>query len=195
MLQPLFVLAQRHVGDGARDASVTVLELVILNVKFKACPPTSSRPFVGGSPSSTSRRGTGNLKPTSKPENSIPWVRAYAKPTPLGSPQSLNHYASPEFWASYRALPVEVRSLADRSFALLCSNPRSRAMSLKVSSQDNPAYRGAGIANTSVRACAPHAGYEAVTRLSPPLQAQETRADVRASVRAAEPGGALAVCG
>lgn len=41
------------------------------------------------------------------------------------------HYASPDFWASYRELPTEVQSLADKSFALLKSNPRHRSLRLK----------------------------------------------------------------
>ena len=61
---------------------------MILNVKFKACQLMSSRPFASGSPNSTPQRGTGNLKPMSKPENWIPWVSAHAKPTPVGSPRS-----------------------------------------------------------------------------------------------------------
>ena len=43
----------------------------------------------------------------------------------------MNHYASPEFWACYRGLPVEVQSLADKSFALLRSNPRHPSLQLK----------------------------------------------------------------
>ncbi len=38
----------------------------------------------------------------------------------------MNHYASPEFWARYRALPAEIKSLADRSFALLQTNRHAR---------------------------------------------------------------------
>ena len=29
------------------------------------------------------------------------------------------HHAAPEFWSSYRSLPADVRTLADRAFALL----------------------------------------------------------------------------
>jgi hypothetical protein len=43
----------------------------------------------------------------------------------------LNHYASPDFWARYRALPHEVQSLADKSFALLKSNSRHPSLHLK----------------------------------------------------------------
>jgi hypothetical protein len=43
----------------------------------------------------------------------------------------LNHYASPEFWAAYRALPDEVQSLADKSFALLKSDARHPSLHFK----------------------------------------------------------------
>jgi hypothetical protein len=43
----------------------------------------------------------------------------------------LNHYASPDFWAGYRALPAEVQSLADKSFALLKSDLRHPSLRLK----------------------------------------------------------------
>jgi hypothetical protein len=29
------------------------------------------------------------------------------------------HHAAPDFWTAYRALPVEIRDLANRAFALL----------------------------------------------------------------------------
>jgi len=43
----------------------------------------------------------------------------------------LNHCASPDFWACYRALPGEVRRLADSCFVLLKSNPRHPSLHLK----------------------------------------------------------------
>jgi len=43
----------------------------------------------------------------------------------------LNHFASPEFWTCYRALPAEIRSLADKSFALLKSDARHPSLRLK----------------------------------------------------------------
>jgi hypothetical protein len=43
----------------------------------------------------------------------------------------LNHYASPEFWRQYNELPVSVRELANRSFALLKSDPRHPSLRLK----------------------------------------------------------------
>ena len=41
------------------------------------------------------------------------------------------HYASPDFWVNYRALPAEVQSLADKSFALLKSDSRHPSLRLK----------------------------------------------------------------
>lgn len=43
----------------------------------------------------------------------------------------MNHFASPRFWSLYQALPAEVRNLADRSFALLQSDPRHPSLHLK----------------------------------------------------------------
>ena len=43
----------------------------------------------------------------------------------------MNYFASPDFWAAYRALPVEVQSLADKSFALLKSDSRHPSLHLK----------------------------------------------------------------
>lgn len=34
------------------------------------------------------------------------------------------HHANPDFWACYRGLPSDVRTLADKAFALLQQNPR-----------------------------------------------------------------------
>ena len=41
------------------------------------------------------------------------------------------HHASPDFWACYRALPVEVPEIADRSFALLKSNSKHPSLHFK----------------------------------------------------------------
>ena len=62
----------------------------------------------------------------------------------------MNHYASPEFWASYGALPADVRSLADKSFALLKTNSRHPSLRLKnvgdyVSVRVGLSYRAVGI--------------------------------------------------
>lgn len=35
----------------------------------------------------------------------------------------MTHHAAPEFWSSYRSLPADVRTLADRAFALLKADP------------------------------------------------------------------------
>jgi hypothetical protein len=43
----------------------------------------------------------------------------------------VKHLASPEFWAGYQRLPVHVRSLADKNFALLKSNPSHPSLHLK----------------------------------------------------------------
>ncbi len=43
----------------------------------------------------------------------------------------MKHDASPEFWAGYRQLPAHVRLSADKSFALLKSDPRHPSLHLK----------------------------------------------------------------
>jgi len=43
----------------------------------------------------------------------------------------LIHRASPAFWERYSALPVPVRNLADRAFALLKCNPRHPSLHFK----------------------------------------------------------------
>jgi len=43
----------------------------------------------------------------------------------------LKHLASPRFWILYEALPPEIRSLADKNFALLKSNPRHPSLHFK----------------------------------------------------------------
>jgi hypothetical protein len=43
----------------------------------------------------------------------------------------LNHFATPEFWYHYRQLPDEIRTLADKNFELLRTNPRHPALHLK----------------------------------------------------------------
>ena len=43
----------------------------------------------------------------------------------------MNHHASPRFWRCYRGLPREIRSLADRCFALLKIDPAHRSLHLK----------------------------------------------------------------
>lgn len=43
----------------------------------------------------------------------------------------MNHFADPDFWFHYDRLPDDVRALADKSFALLKSNPRHSSVRLK----------------------------------------------------------------
>ena len=43
----------------------------------------------------------------------------------------MNHHASPDFWACYRALPAFIQELADRAFALLKADPRHPSLHFK----------------------------------------------------------------
>ena len=43
----------------------------------------------------------------------------------------MKHFASPEFWEAYHALPERIRRLADRNFALLQSNHRHPSLHFK----------------------------------------------------------------
>ena len=43
----------------------------------------------------------------------------------------MNHHASPDFWACYRALPAPVRRQADKSFRLLKENPQHPSLHFK----------------------------------------------------------------
>jgi hypothetical protein len=43
----------------------------------------------------------------------------------------LKHTASSRFWALYGALPGDVRTLADKNYALLKSNPRHPSLHFK----------------------------------------------------------------
>ena len=43
----------------------------------------------------------------------------------------LNHFATPEFWYHYRNLAPEIRSLADKNFRLLKSDPHHPSLHLK----------------------------------------------------------------
>ncbi|MEK7250318.1 MAG: hypothetical protein AAB209_07855 [Bacteroidota bacterium] len=43
----------------------------------------------------------------------------------------MNHYADRDFWRSYYRLPVSTQELADKSFALLKSNPRHPSLQFK----------------------------------------------------------------
>jgi hypothetical protein len=43
----------------------------------------------------------------------------------------VRHFAGSEFWRAYEALPLFVRELADKNFALLKENPRHPSLQLK----------------------------------------------------------------
>lgn len=43
----------------------------------------------------------------------------------------MTHHANPRFWRCYRALPTEIRALADRNYAILKSNPSHGSLSFK----------------------------------------------------------------
>lgn len=43
----------------------------------------------------------------------------------------MTHFANPDFWAAYNALPPDIQSLADKNFALLKSNPRHPSLHFK----------------------------------------------------------------
>jgi hypothetical protein len=41
------------------------------------------------------------------------------------------HYVAPDFWACYRALPAEIKDLADRAFAQLIADPHHPSIHFK----------------------------------------------------------------
>ena len=43
----------------------------------------------------------------------------------------MKHFASPQFWQRYEALPEPIRILADKSYNLLKENPRHPSLHLK----------------------------------------------------------------
>jgi hypothetical protein len=43
----------------------------------------------------------------------------------------MRHLASPTFWAAYEKLPISIRDLADRNYALLKENPHHPSLRLK----------------------------------------------------------------
>lgn len=43
----------------------------------------------------------------------------------------MNHFASPDFWEAYHALPHRIRRLADRNYALLKRDPTHPSLQLK----------------------------------------------------------------
>ena len=43
----------------------------------------------------------------------------------------MTHHANPRFWRCYRALPAEIRELADRNYEILKSNPNHGSLHFK----------------------------------------------------------------
>lgn len=43
----------------------------------------------------------------------------------------MRHFASPAFWDAYEKLPIPVRELADKSYALLKANPQHPSLHFK----------------------------------------------------------------
>lgn len=43
----------------------------------------------------------------------------------------MRHFANPAFWRAYQKLPQQVRTLADKNYALLKSDPRHPSLHLK----------------------------------------------------------------
>ena len=43
----------------------------------------------------------------------------------------MNHYANPRFWRCHRALPQEIRQLANRNYKLLKADPGHRSLQFK----------------------------------------------------------------
>jgi hypothetical protein len=43
----------------------------------------------------------------------------------------MRHFASPAFWEAYRKLPDNIRTLADKNYALLRSDPHHPSLRLK----------------------------------------------------------------
>lgn len=43
----------------------------------------------------------------------------------------MRHFASPDFWGSYRLLPEAIQKIADKNFEILKANPRHPSIRLK----------------------------------------------------------------
>ena len=43
----------------------------------------------------------------------------------------MKHFASPDFWDSYRRLPEAIQKIADKNFEILKANPRHSSIRLK----------------------------------------------------------------
>jgi hypothetical protein len=80
----------------------------------------------------------------------------------------LNHYASPEYWQSYRALPVSIQRLADRCFEQLKRDPKYPSLHFKKvgrfwSARVGAHYRAVGVESTDGIVwfwIGPHAQYD-----------------------------------
>jgi len=62
----------------------------------------------------------------------------------------LKHHASPDFWASFSALPTQVQELARKNFELLKENPSHPSLHFKnigdfVSARVGISYRALGV--------------------------------------------------
>jgi hypothetical protein len=68
----------------------------------------------------------------------------------------VKHHTTVKFWAAYRALPQEIRVIADRQFAQLKTNPRHPSLQFKKlgssnlwSARVNQAYRALAVESDS----------------------------------------------
>ena len=43
----------------------------------------------------------------------------------------MSHFATPEFWFHYRQLPIDIRQLADKNFAILRNDSKHPSLRLK----------------------------------------------------------------
>lgn len=90
----------------------------------------------------------------------------------------MTHRASARFWRSYRALPQDVRQLADRCFALLKADPGHRSLHFKKVNTFRSARVGLHYRALAIEAegdtvwfwIGSHAEYDAVLGRVPPKQ-------------------------
>ena len=82
--------------------------------------------FASGSRVLTPPLGTSRLRWT--PEWQASFARRAGAEGRRGRPLDglVIHYAAPDFWSCYRALPREIQSLADRAFGQLKADPHHR---------------------------------------------------------------------
>ncbi|HZE59938.1 MAG TPA: hypothetical protein VE085_05230 [Burkholderiales bacterium] len=84
----------------------------------------------------------------------------------------MNHYASPEFWDAYRALPANIQRLADRCYEQLRRDERYPSLQLKkvgrfYSARVGIRYRAVGIETTDGIVwfwIGPHSEYDKIIR-------------------------------